>query len=255
MAGGEANYDYLIDLAGRLAGPGGRVLDFGCGQGPLVARGLRAGLDISGADTWQGGYHAWAGKVDPAAKDHIHRIEDGKLPFADATFDVVIANQVFEHIDEPPGPLREIHRVIKPGGAFVAAFPTGEVWFEGHVGIYFPHFLRDRPELQKKYLRAVRRRGYGYYGVKMTTEQWAEHMHRVVRDEVWYHSWREVKAWWRDVFGAAPRSLAGEYMAFRAGRVPALKSVAPLFAYPPFSALATFVCHKRAGRVLLSRKT
>lgn len=254
MTDGTANYDYLVSLAGKLAGGNGRVLDFGCGQGQLVAKGRQAGLDIVGADTWEGGYQAWAAQAQAVAKEHIRRIEGGKLPFPDETFDVLIANQVFEHIAEPLSSLREIHRVLKKGGSFIAAFPTGEVWFEGHVGIYFPHFLRANPPLQKRYLRAVRRLGYGYHGTKLTPEQWAEHMHKVVRDEVWYHSWRDVKAWWSNVFGEPPRSLASDYIAYRAGRVGSLSRVAPLLSAAPLSALATFVCHKRAGRVLHTLK-
>lgn len=255
MAGGEANYEYLIGLAGRLTGSkSGKILDFGCGQGALMARGLKAGLDIVGADVWSGGFHVWAEQLDPAAKSRIQRIENGILPFADNTFDVVIANQVFEHIADPLPNLKEIHRVLKPGGAFVAAFPTGEVWFEGHVGAYFPHFLRAHPALQKSYLRAARHLGFGYYADGMTPEAWADHMHQVVRDEVWYHSWADVRRWWRDVFGDVPESLASEYMAYRAGRVSALAGLAPLLHRLPFRLLATQVCHKRAGRVLLSRK-
>ena len=113
MTDGTANYDYLVSLAGKLAGDNGRVLDFGCGQGQLVAKGRQAGLDIVGADTWEGGYHAWAAQAQAVAKEHIRRIEGGKLPFPDETFDVVIANQVFEHIAEPLSSLREIHRVLK----------------------------------------------------------------------------------------------------------------------------------------------
>lgn len=254
MTDGSANYDYLVALAARLAGTDGRVLDFGCGQGQIVAKGRQAGLDIVGADTWQGGYEAWAEKAQAIAQEHFHRIVDGKLPFPDETFDLVIANQVFEHIAEPSSALREIHRVLKKGGSFVAAFPMGNVWFEGHVGVYFPHFLRSRPALQKRYLLTLRRLGFGYYGAKSTPEAWVEHMHKVMRDEVWYHSPRDVKAWWSDVFGEPPRSLAAEYIAYRAGRVRSLSRYAPLLSSAALSPLSTFVCHKRAGCVLYTRK-
>jgi SAM-dependent methyltransferase len=47
------------------------------------------------------------------------------LPFAEEVFDAVISTQVFEYFSDPQGAAREVHRVLKPGGAFlmsVAAF-------------------------------------------------------------------------------------------------------------------------------------
>lgn len=255
MAGGEANYVYLIGQMLELGGSQScKVLDFGCGQGALLARALEKGIDIVGADTFGGAFHVWADHMFPAAKSKIMQIENGKLPFADQTFDVVIANQVFEHVDAPPGPLAEINRVLRPGGAFLACFPTGEVWFEGHVGLYFPHFFRRWTKLQWHYLHALRRLGFGYYGEEMTPAAWSDHMQSVMRESVWYHTWGDVKRWWRNEFGAEPQSMAADYMAYRAGRVPQLAGLAKALQSPLLSPLATFVCHKRAGRVMLIRK-
>lgn len=44
-----------------------------------------------------------------------------RLPFADATFDVIFARAVLHHIAELPAAMREFHRVLRPGGVFLAA--------------------------------------------------------------------------------------------------------------------------------------
>src|SRR5271166_5045633 len=57
-------------------------------------------------------------------------------------FDMVISNQVFEYIPDPTRILPEIARVLKPGGQFLALFPFREIWYEGHLGLYFAHWLQ-----------------------------------------------------------------------------------------------------------------
>lgn len=63
------------------------------------------------------------------------------LPFANATFDVVVTNHVIEHVASPALHLREIHRVLKPGGAAYLATPN-RLWpREFHTGLWLLHYL------------------------------------------------------------------------------------------------------------------
>jgi SAM-dependent methyltransferase len=48
---------------------------------------------------------------------------EGPLPIDDNTYDVVYANQVFEHVTNLVGLMHEIHRVLKPGGKLLAQVP------------------------------------------------------------------------------------------------------------------------------------
>ncbi len=50
--------------------------------------------------------------------------DSAKLPFADASFDLVTANMVFEHVEVPLPLLREIRRVLKPGGRLLVLTPN-----------------------------------------------------------------------------------------------------------------------------------
>jgi len=51
-------------------------------------------------------------------------LEKGKLPYADSSFDLVIASHVIEHIPNPKAMVAEMGRVLKPGGIFIIATPT-----------------------------------------------------------------------------------------------------------------------------------
>ena len=82
---------------------GKRVLDIGCGRNKLAGA---VGLDR----------HPLPG-VDVVAD------LDGELPFPEASFDCVSANQVLEHVRDLVGLVHELHRVLRPGGLLVAHVP------------------------------------------------------------------------------------------------------------------------------------
>jgi len=96
----------------------GEVLDVGCGRKPYqhLTRATRyVGVDIDTPATRA-----------LAAADFYY---DGRtLPFPDASFDTVLCSQVLEHVFTPEAFLREIHRVLRPGGALLLATPF--VWDE-----------------------------------------------------------------------------------------------------------------------------
>ena len=107
--------DGLGEFLPALAGD---VLDVGCGRKPYqhLTRATRyVGVDIDTPATRA-----------LAAADHYY---DGRtLPFADASFDAVLCSQVLEHVFAPAEFLREIHRVLRPGGVLLLATPF--VWDE-----------------------------------------------------------------------------------------------------------------------------
>ena len=100
--------------------PGVRMLDCGCGPGTitvdlarLVAPGEVIGIDMADAQL----NFARAVAVQQGVDNVRFEIADvGELPYADASFDVVTSHSLLEHLPNPLLALREMARVLKPGG-------------------------------------------------------------------------------------------------------------------------------------------
>ncbi|CAN5766007.1 bifunctional 2-polyprenyl-6-hydroxyphenol methylase/3-demethylubiquinol 3-O-methyltransferase UbiG [soil metagenome] len=104
------------------------VLDVGCGGGSLSLLFSRAGCDVSGVDVdgaaiecarQQGTAKGFSARFDVASAE--------ALPFAAASFDVVICSEVLEHVDDFEAALSEIYRVLKFGGIFLFSAPNRTV--------------------------------------------------------------------------------------------------------------------------------
>lgn len=247
------NYKFVLDYARQLAGHDRPVmLDFGCGSGPVVKMGLDRGLTIYGADTYAGMHEAYQDNVrdsgEKALQDHIKRIENGRIPFEDNTFDVVTTNMVFEHVADPLPSLREIKRVLKPGGVFLALFPVRETAWEGHVKLWFPHWMKACPAVQIPYLRLMHKLGFGSKSEKYTKGDFAQNVRTYLNDYTFYHPICFVEAWWNDVFGAAPERHEISHMIYR---YPKLKTLAGI---PGMGFLLRKLCVTRACAVLVNRK-
>lgn len=105
----------------RPIGPADRILDLGCGTG-IVARTLRdrlgGGAKITGVDA-SAEMVAMARKLVPDLE--WHEANAMELPFADASFELVVSQQMLQFVPDPLVALREIHRVLVPGGRLIAA--------------------------------------------------------------------------------------------------------------------------------------
>jgi SAM-dependent methyltransferase len=102
-----------------VGGPDRRVLDLGCRDGALT-QAYAGGNDIVGVD------------ADRAALAEAQKLGietrwadlDEPLPFDDASFDVVVAGELLEHLRDPRRVVADARRVLRPGGTFVASVPN-----------------------------------------------------------------------------------------------------------------------------------
>jgi SAM-dependent methyltransferase len=109
-----------IELFRRhVGGPGRKVLDLGCRDGSLT-RAYAGGNEVVGVD-------ADREALDAAAKLGIETRWadlDEPLDFDDASFDIVVAGELLEHLRDPHRVVNEVRRVLRPGGTFVASVPN-----------------------------------------------------------------------------------------------------------------------------------
>lgn len=148
-------YEKMLSDLGKPLKPGTALLDFGCGAGCLVKSAYESGLDAYGCDIDFGS--EWVDQSVLAALRAANRVrviggnvgnkasplsgDAYRLPFDDNLFDVVISDQVFEHVQNYPEAIAEIRRVLKPGGVFLHIFPSRYIPIEPHLFVPLASFF------------------------------------------------------------------------------------------------------------------
>ncbi|MGD2170988.1 MAG: class I SAM-dependent methyltransferase [Gammaproteobacteria bacterium] len=134
-----------VDNQGQYAGrPGEKMLDIGCGSGLSLLEANALGIE------------AWGIEADPNSQRFAAelglRIHQGTLqdkPFEEMSFDLIVLNQVIEHIPEPDRTLEIIHKRLEPNGRVILIFPnvnslwcrlSGLRWINWHVPYHQHHF-------------------------------------------------------------------------------------------------------------------
>jgi SAM-dependent methyltransferase len=103
------------------------VLDLGCGGGTTTVElfGGDERYDIVGGDVSPTALATYARRTgNPAV-----RLDAERLPFADDRFDVVVADDVVEHLVDTDAFARELHRVLRPDGWLLLTTPNLAAWF------------------------------------------------------------------------------------------------------------------------------
>jgi len=120
----------------------GRILDVGCGDGGFILHFKKRGWEVYGIDTSEAACKLAIEKLGR----NIFNCKLKDCHFPDSYFDVVTLNHVLEHMSDPNGELREIHRILKDGGILLLSTPnidclqfkiTRERWF----GLDLPRHL------------------------------------------------------------------------------------------------------------------
>jgi SAM-dependent methyltransferase len=135
-AGLPGERDSLLRFALRVAAelpPGCRLIDVGAGNSPY--RELFDHVHYESAD-WEHSVHLGARMVD-----HVGPAHD--LPVPDNCYDAVLCTQVLEHVPNPDAVIRELHRILRPGGRLYLTVPLAwelhEMPFDFYR--YTPHGL------------------------------------------------------------------------------------------------------------------
>ncbi len=158
-ARGDINREWIIDpVLLRFLGPvrGQRVLDAGCGSGYLARILARRSARVDGVDQSEG--LLAAAKAEEARSPlgiRYRRADLARLPHPSGTFDAVVANVVIQDVRRYREAIREIYRVLQPGGRFV--FSTTHPAFEAPIPARWVREPRDSERIEdRRYLRVDR---------------------------------------------------------------------------------------------------
>jgi len=200
-------------LLGALA-PGMSVLDVGCGPGTITAdlAALVAPGEVTGVDTAEDVLaEARATAAARGLADvRFLRADVLALDFPDASFDVVHAHQVLQHVGDPVAALREMRRVCRPGGVVAArdADFAAMAWYPEVPGLEDWRRLYHRvartaggePDAGRRLLSWARRAGLT--DVTATASAWC-------------FSGDTDRAWWSGLW--AERTVASAYASLAVG--------------------------------------
>jgi SAM-dependent methyltransferase len=155
-----------IDFDRLGIGPSTKVIDVGCGAGRHAFEAYRRGADVTAFDRDASELRsvetilramAETGEAPAAASAKAVLGDALSLPYADATFDCVIASEILEHVPEDDAAIAELIRVLKVGGTLAVSvprwLPERVCWLlseeyhsneGGHVRIYRASKLGDK---------------------------------------------------------------------------------------------------------------
>lgn len=139
--------------------PGRELLNVGAGQGTFSQLLEARGFAVTSVDPSREAVALLGSRV----RGEVLAASAGELPFADASFDGAVLGEVLEHIDDDLGALREVARVVRPGGVIAVSVPANPAWFgpsdewAGHVRRYTHEALLELcagAEVEVEQLRA-----------------------------------------------------------------------------------------------------
>lgn len=111
--------DVVLECFDRMGIRGGRILDIGCGPAVFAPDLVTRGFDYQGIDLAPDVVNRAREIMSHHPQGHRARFDTGdieRLAFPDGSFDVVLVSGLFDYLPQDEPALREIHRVLRPGG-------------------------------------------------------------------------------------------------------------------------------------------
>ena len=195
----KASFRRVEHIAGKNKLESLKVLEIGSGNGFLLCYALKNGIDIVGIEP--GKTYGFQDRFSRAIKllqlneiqspgRYLLDASSENIPFDNNTFDVVFATVVLEHVNNIELSMKEMLRVLKPGGVLFASLPNINSFYEGHYDILWMPYMNKKiaklyvetlfnrdpsfidelhftvPSMFKKYLKSNKTNGYiNLYGI------------------------------------------------------------------------------------------
>ncbi|SEG46756.1 Methyltransferase domain-containing protein [Thermomonospora echinospora] len=139
-AKGERGITKRLDaLSRQTALRGDRLLDVGCGDGVYTVRLADGFSGVEAIDIQEDRLALFTERIKDTPLQRsitVRAMSAAELDYPDASFDLVTAIEVMEHVAELPRTLAEIHRVLRPGGRLCITTPNRWFPFETHGVLY-----------------------------------------------------------------------------------------------------------------------
>jgi len=217
------------------------IADVGCGGGALI-RYLRAALPqlLPGCKVQVSGFDVsdFAPHGNSNLEADTKTVKTGEpWPYPDHSLDVIISNQVLEHVFDQPFFFRQIARCLKPDGFSVHLFPLKNVIYEDHVGIPLAHRI-PKPG----WIRLMSRIGFfnerrANRLPKIETDEFGRRAADYIKSYTIYVSQSEL----RQIADNASLELSFDYTPrFYTAKLRAMAKQTPVFFYPKTPRLDAF---------------
>ena len=171
------------------ARPGDKILDIAAGTGTSSEPFVDAGADVVPADFSLGMLRVGKKRRDDLG---FTAADAMRLPFADASFDVVTMSFGLRNVSDPDAAMREFHRVTKPGGRFVLcefSQPTNGTFRT----VYSKYLMRSLPAIA----RTVSSNPESYVYLAESIQAWPDQ--RAMAGRMTAAGWEQVR--WRNLTG------------------------------------------------------
>ena len=126
--------DHINALSGKSP-DATSLLDVGCSSGAFLATAVKLGFTAEGVEPAER-----AAATAQASGLKVHRGLLHEAAYASASFDAVSLLEVIEHLKEPLPLLKEIHRILKPGGIFLIGTGNAASWSARSFGAHWDYF-------------------------------------------------------------------------------------------------------------------
>ena len=121
--------NYLARLVNFDGYKGKNLLEIGCGAGVDLVRFARGGANVTGIDLSNTAIDLACKNFEQSAQSADLRVMNGEhMQFVDNTFDVIYAHGVLQYTADTERMIREIHRVLKPGGEAIMMVYNKHSW-------------------------------------------------------------------------------------------------------------------------------
>lgn len=158
------------------------LLDVGCGRGDFTKGFKDLGMEVLGVDLEKGNSEMLKG-IEVKLGD----IENQPLPFRDEIFDFVFSKSVIEHFKTPDNFIKEIYRVLKPGGRIITMTPD----WQSQRRIFYDDYTHAHPYTVNSLSSLLK-----IYGFKDVV---SENFYQL--PIIWKHSWIKIFAKFLQLFG------------------------------------------------------